>query len=400
MARATRLRQSSAGDASALPRPALIGLCLLTSFATGILLSITGPTVPAIAARLHLHESDLGIVFGANFLTAALTTPLAGRIFDSLGARLLFPLGLAAMALGALGEGAARSLPLLTAAGALAGLGIGINTVCNNVTASALVPARSEAILNGLNAFFGAGAFLAPLLAGFYLTRLADYTPVYLTAAVLLALPALPLWIGLPRGRMGQAGDIARARTLLAEPLLWAHAAISFFYLGAEIGFGGWVVAVLQHTAHLSPAAAAPVAALYWLFLALGGLPTAYLLHHGTAPARIITAGALGAALAAALFVAFSHVVPVAVVAAALIGLSFSPILPLNIAAAVRVAGLRAPGAIGGATALVLMCGQMGAAALPPVQGLLLGVTPGLAVAMTCVCSLLMLGLQRAITRP
>lgn len=122
----------------------MLRLLLFVSFGTGLLISIVGPTVPALASRLRVREDALGVVFGANFLLASATTALAGRVFDRLGPRALLPAGLIAMALSSLGEGVAPSLPLLTLAAGLGGLGIGAINVTGNATASLLYPERRE----------------------------------------------------------------------------------------------------------------------------------------------------------------------------------------------------------------------------------------------------------------
>lgn len=381
-----------------MPRSVLLGLCLLVSCGTGCLTAIVGPTVPALAHALRVREDSLGAVFGANFLLASLATALAGPIFDRSGPRLLLPVGLLAMALGATGEGLAPSLPLLTLAAALAGFGSGIINVGVNTTASLLYPERSERVLNILNALFGAGAFLAPLLAGLALARTGGYRPAYVAVAVLLVLPILPLRLGLPRWSQSRRRDRSRSgrrggtRALLARRALWAPMAVGFLYLGTEIGFGGWIVAILRRIARVSAQDAAPAVALFWLCLALGGLPTAYLLRRGTAPTRIIRWGAALAACATAALALFGAAVPVALAACALVGLSFAPIFPLTIAAAARAGGA----ASGAATSLMLVAAQLGAATLPPLQGFLLGAgpRPTAALAVTCACSLLIMAAQ------
>jgi len=381
-----------------LSRPVLFGLCLLVSFGTGCLVSVVGPTVPALALALHVREDSLGVVFAANFLLASAGTALTGRLFDRLGPRVLLPAGIFAMALGALGEGVAPSLFLLTLAAGLAGLGAGVMNVGINATASQLYPERRERVLNVLNALFGAGAFLGPLVAGFALARLGEYLPAYAAVAVLLALPLPSLLRGLPRQAAApdDQGQGESMRALLARRALWTPIAIGFLYLGAEIGFGGWIVAILQRAARLSPRDAAPAVAVFWLFLALGGIPTGYLLRHGVAPARIVQGSAALAALASATLIVSGGVVPVAVAACAMVGLFFAPIFPLTIAAAVDAAGARAAGAVGGATSLVLVAAQIGAATIPPLQGLLLRAGPGWALAVTCGCSLLILAVRSA----
>lgn len=352
-----------------------------------------------MAARLHVHESDVGVIFSTSFLSASLGIVLAGRAFDTLGARLMLPCGLAAMALGVLGEGLAPTLLLLALASALAGAGIGIINVGVNTTAGLLYPERREGALNALNALFGCGAFLAPLLVDASLTRLDGYLPAYVVTAALLAVPIVPLWWGLPPLRHDGVSAERGPRLGQIARRLWAPAGMGFLYLGVEVGFGGWIVAIAQRLDGLSATAAAPIAALFWLFLALGGVPTALLLHRGVAPARIVGMGALGAGLVALLLAVAGALTPLAVVCAALMGLALAPIFPLTLAWAGRTTAAWSPDDMAGATSFVLVVSQVGAAILPPLQGFLLRAGPAPALVMTALGALLILPIQRAALR-
>lgn len=368
---------------------------MLASAGTGLLLSVIGPTVPALAGHVGVRESDLGVVFTANFLAASVTTALAGRLFDRFGGRVMIPCGLVAMALGLLGEAVAGTLLPLTLAAAFAGLGTGIINVCIGAAAALLYPERRDATLNLLNASFGIGAFAAPLLAGLSLTRLGGYAPLYVLIALILVAPVAPLLLGLPPTRP-PAGKDSSLRALLLERRLWAPVAVGFLYLGAEIGFGGWIVSIASRATGLAPADAAPIASVFWLFLALGGVPTALLLRRGLAPARIITLGAAGAIVGSVVLLLAASAIPVTVACAALVGLGFAPILPLTQAAAVHVATGRGVGTEGGAIALVMVAAQIGAASLPPIQGQLLRLGPAPAVALTLTCSVAMVLIGRS----
>jgi len=190
-----------------LSRPLVLALLAFASVGSGLIVSIVGPTVPALAGRLHVGESVLGVVFTANFLTGSAATALSGRLFDRLGPRLLTPFGLLALAFGALGEGVAGSLPALILAAVVAGIGVGVTNVCVGAAAAMLYPEGRGATLNILNVSFGTGAFAAPLLAEWCLTRLHGYTPAYVVVALVLAVPVVPLLRGLKAARRGARGD-------------------------------------------------------------------------------------------------------------------------------------------------------------------------------------------------
>lgn len=382
-----------------LPRPLMLGFLLLTSLGTGVVLSIVGPTVPAIAAHLSVPETALGIIFTANFLTATIATAVSGALFNRLGGRVLVPAGLATMVLGLLGEGAAGTLPLIVLAAILAGAGTGIINVSVNAAAARLYPTRRAAVLTWLNVCFGVGAFLTPLAAGLSLVWLGGYTPAYITGAVILALPILPLLLGLPASDSSTSGRLASwlpaVRSLLRDRTLCLMMALAALYLGAEIGFGGWVVTLVARMTHLPPAQLAPTASAFWICLAIGGAPTALLLRRGVPPRRLIVLGALAATVATLLLLVVGGSVLLAITCCALLGLAFAPILPL--ATSLAVGRGADDGTDGARIAAVFTVGQIGAATLPALQGALLGVGIGPALGMTAACCLGMAALAAAV---
>ena len=390
---------AASGD-TRLPRHVVLGFLLLTSLGTGVVLSILGPTVPAIAARLGVPESALGVVFTAGFLAATVTTAAAGALFDRIGARVLVPSGLAAMALGLLGEGTATVLPLVVLAAVVAGTGNGIINVSVSAAAARLYPTRRDTVLTWLNVCFGIGAFLTPLAAGLSLARLGGYTPAYIAGTAILALPILPLILGLPSSSAGavrpSSGHAASIYLLLRDRNLRLLMAIAGLYLGAEIGFGGWIVSIVAGMTHLPPAQLAPAASAFWICLALGGVPTTLLLQRGIPPRRLIVLGALLAAAGAALLLIVGGSVALAIVCCALIGLAFAPILPL--ATALAVGQGAADGSDGARIAAVFTTGQVGAATLPALQGALLATGAGPALGLTAACGLAMAGLAAMVT--
>ncbi|MGZ3678148.1 MAG: MFS transporter [Ktedonobacterales bacterium] len=390
-----------ASDGARLPRPVVLGFLLLTSLATGVVLSIVGPTVPAIAVRLSVPEAALGIIFTANFLTATITTMASGALYNRLGGRVLVPTGLATMALGLLGEGTAGALPLIVLAAILAGAGTGIINVSVNASAARLYPTRRAAVLTWLNVCFGVGAFLTPLAAGLSLVRLGSYTPAYIAGAVIVALPILPLILGLPASDSPAAASgrstsgLAAVLTLLRDRTLRLMMVLAALYLGAEIGFGGWVVSIVAKMTHLPPAQLAPTASAFWICLAAGGAPTTLLLRRGVPPRRLIVLGALAAAAGALLLLVVGGSVLLAVACCALLGLAFAPILPL--ATSLAVGHGATDGSDGAHIAAVFTTGQIGAATLPALQGALLGIGVGPALSLTAACCLAMAALAAAV---
>ena len=195
------------------------------------------------------------------------------------------------------------------------------------------------------------------------------------------------------------AGNGGAFRYLVGSGSLRDYSAMGFLYLGVEIGFAGWIPVLGRRLDHLDEVAAASVGSVGWLCLALGGIPTAFLLQRGLAPSRLISTGASGVMAAAAALALWGGAAPVAVACCAAVGFSLSPIFPLILAGTGRVAGARSPGQAGGATGLVLVAAQLGAATLPPLQGFLLGLAPAAALIVTFGGGLLILALGSLTTR-
>lgn len=385
-----------------LPGHVVLGFLLLASLGTGAVLSIFGPTVPPIAAHLGVPVAALGIVFTASFLSGTLTTVASGALFDRIGARVLIPAGLAAMVLGLLGEGTATTLAVVVLAAVLAGAGTGIINVAVSAAAARLYPERRATVLTWLNVCFGIGAFFTPLVAGFSQTRLGAYAPAYIAGAVIVALPIIPLLIGLPPAPAIRDGGASpgpgSVLALLRNRNLQLLMALSGLYLGAEIGFAGWIVTIVGTMTHLPPAQLAPAASAFWVCLAVGGAPTTFLLRRGVTPRRLIVLGALVAAVGTLLLLVVGGSAPLAIASCALIGLAFAPILPLTTSLAVGQGRRTTDGSDGARIAAIFTTGQVGAATLPALQGALLGIGVGPALGLTAACSLAMAGLAAVVT--
>lgn len=372
---------------------------LLTSFGAGVVLSILGPTAPAIATRLGVREAALGALFTASYLAATLATIVCGALFRRVSGRVSIPVALAAMTLGLVAEGTARALPLVVIGAALTGTGIGIINVYVNATAVRLYPQRRETVLTVLGVCFGVGAFATPLSAAFSLSRLGGYAPVYLAGAVTLALPILPLIGWLPRSapsseRASVPGSGIAA--LLRDRNLRLLMAIAALYLGAQVGFGGWVVSIVARMTRLAPAQVAPAASAFWFCQAAGGALAVVLLKKGLTPRRLIANGAIVAAASSILLVALGHVLPLAVACCALVGLAFAPILPMTMSLAATGQGDQSE-SDGSRLAAIFTTGQAGAAIIPSLQGALLATNAALPLWFTALCGVGVAALATAI---
>jgi FHS family Na+ dependent glucose MFS transporter 1 len=129
--------------------------------------------------------------------------------------------------------------------------------------------------MNGLHFFFGLGAFLAPLLVAQLTGAAGGYRWAY------WALAAFALLAGLRVATLGGSLHPAQHQDQAQRdapgggihyPLVIAAALFLFFYVGAEVAFGGWVYTYAV-TLHLADAAgAAYLTSGFWFAFTVGRL--------------------------------------------------------------------------------------------------------------------------------
>jgi MFS family permease len=180
------------GSDEALPgaRPRLVTLRFATVVASGICYFIAiGVVIPAVP-RFVKRELDggsvaVGIAVGALFLGAVLLRPLAGRVGDRYGRRVLVITGALLVAISMFGYAAADSVPALIGARFVTGLGEAAFFVGAATMITDLAPAerRGEAISYWSVAVYSGFTF-GPAL-GEYVQERWDYTTLWFVAGAL-----------------------------------------------------------------------------------------------------------------------------------------------------------------------------------------------------------------------
>lgn len=368
-------------------RPALCATAL-TAVGIGLVVGALGPALPTLHTHLHTPLADLGILFGANFGGSVLTTLLLGGRFDRNSGRRILVAGIGLMILGMLAIPLATSLPQAIAALALIGVGSGTNSAAAPVLMARLFGTRGGRALSLINMCFGLGAFVGPLIMAAAIERTHTYGGVFAGIAALMLLPlALYLLAPLPGPRAVRNGQAPRLPAS-ARPAVALLAAIAFLYLGAEVGFGGWVYTLVREGTGADPATASWAPAAFWLALSAGSL-TAAILPLRIPPVQLVFVCALGACVILVLLPALGRMAATAIGFAGLLGLLLGPIYPLTLAEAADLI----PAAAGRVASIVTACSQVGGAVLPWIQGLLLarGVEWGLGTTLAACLAMALL---------
>lgn len=344
-------------------------------------LFLLGALGPRLVERLGVSETLLGLTTTVGFGTAAVLSPLGGRIVDRVGPRraLVTLLGLSALALALIGS--APGPGLLLAAVALGGVPQALaNPATNKAILAAVPPARRGAVTGTKQAGVQWGAFAAGLplasAAGVLGWRGAVWTAAVtaLLAAVWARHTAPPHMSPTRTPRAGptapapRAGPPALAAPAAADrrPIAWL-AAFSVF-LGAGIASVNTYLALYgADRLGMGPAVAGALVAVLGVAGIAGRVGWARAAVPGRAP--WLPGSLATAAVAAALLLALAeHAPPLAWAGAVAVGL-FA--VAGNAVSMVLVIQRSAPGRAGQDSALVAAGFFAGFAVGPPLFGTL-----------------------------
>ncbi len=312
----------------------------------------------------------MGLAFLAGAGGYTLGTVIGGRTFDRVrGHPVLGSAQLCAAAL-LFTIPALRSFWLLLAVLAAKGFAEGfINTGANTL----LIWTHREKVgpyMNGLHFFFGLGAFLSPLIVAQVIGGALGYAWAYhaLSAAALLAGLGMLFLPGSPQpGRPQREETAGRNAPRAYVPLVLAAALFLFFYVGAEITFGGWIYTYAVTLKLASAAGAAYLTSGFWLSFTVGRLvsiPAAIRLR----PQQIIPAALAGCLSLLALGMVFPGSGTILWIMAIGLGFCMAPIWPTGF----TLAGQSMP-LTGQLAGMVLLGDSFGGMLLPWLVGPVIG---------------------------
>ena len=205
----------------------------------GLTIAAEGPTLLKLAEHTSSALDQISLVFVFSSLGYLAGSYTSGRIYDRVSghqfmAGMLTLLGITAALVPVTTSLQALLLIVLVLGLAKGALDVGCNTLLLWVHNE-----KSGPFINGLHAFFGAGAFVAPLVFARVIKATGDIHWVFWSFAI-AALPiALLIW-NLPSPQARAVPDEHRERPLPVIPL--AIMVLCFaLYVGSEVGYGNWI---------------------------------------------------------------------------------------------------------------------------------------------------------------
>lgn len=323
-------------------------------FLFGIVLAVLGVLfgLPEMRERLGVTLIQQGDIFLALFFGVFLSTIVVGPVIDSFGNKLVLVTAASLVAVGLSLVATVHSFGPAIFASLLLGFGGGgLNTSANALVAD-LYPGARGPRLSVVQAFYGVGALLIPLLAA---SMLAPARLLFLGASLAAVCAIGYAFLTFPeRAERGGFSLFASIKAIRVPGVLM-FGVLLFCESGNESVIGGWT-STYAGSIGATPRNATWILSSYWIAFTVGRFANARMLAHFP-KRRLVAMSAVGSVIGAALLLASSS--PGMLAAGAMvIGLSFAAIYPTTLAiAADRYQGLA--GTIFGLLFALGLCGGM-----------------------------------------
>ncbi len=240
----------------------------------GMNLAVIGTVLPALADQTSTRLGLMGTLFLVSSIGYVFGTVAGGSLFDKApGHPILGAAGLCGAAVFA-SIPLINTFPLLLILFGVKGIADGMLNTGTNTLLLWTHGDKSAPFMTGLHFAFGIGAFISPLIAARIIAVGAPHGAIFILLAAVSA--AISLRTLLDRSspdpsrnnhdQPGSAGPLAHL------PILVLSALFLFFYVGAEITFGGWLYSFALALDLASETTAAYLTSGFYLAFTIGRL--------------------------------------------------------------------------------------------------------------------------------
>jgi EmrB/QacA subfamily drug resistance transporter len=219
------------------------------ALAFSLLQSLIIPAIPQLEQTLHTSESGASWLLTAYLLSAAIATPILGRVGDMLGKEKIIVAVLIALTVGSLISALATSLPVMLVGRVIQGTGGAIFPLAFGIIRDEFPAERVAGAIGVMSAILGAGAGAGIVLAGPILVHL-NYHWLFWIPMIMSAIATVATFVFISESPVRSPGRINwLGAVLMSAWLVTGLLAISYAPLW------GWgdttVIALLGATAVL-----------------------------------------------------------------------------------------------------------------------------------------------------
>lgn len=336
----------------------------------GMNLAVIGPTLPALAEQTSTRLGLMGSLFLLSSVGYVIGTLIAGSAFDRFrGHPMLGAAGLLSATMLALIP-LAPTFPILLAIVIVRGMADGMINTGNNALLLWTHGDDSPPYMTGLHLAFGAGAFLSPLIAAPVLENQLPIGLVYWLLAGISMLISIRMLLDPgspdPGNTNPDSSSLQRRPSGRQAPVVLLLAFFLFFYVGAEVTFGGWLYSFAITLDLTSEANAAYLTSAFYLAFTLGRL-IAIPMTSRIAVDTVLRFSLIGCLLTLGIGTLFFKYPPVLWIMAAGTGLFMAPVFPAAFSFAGQIIRMDAR-----ASSRVLLGDSFGGMILPWIAGFLI----------------------------
>ena len=240
--------------------------------ALGLASAALGPMLPYLADHIKVSLSQISFSFTAINLGYMLGSTGGGRLLDRFRGHVLMILAmLLSVIMFFMIPITLKLLPLMVIL-FLLGLGQGMLDVGSNTNILWVYQAQAGPSMNALHFFFGAGAFLSPIVLHLILNWTGGQLTWPFWSLAFLTVPGIiGLWI-LPSPENPEKDHVTSTEDRSNKAVLGLLIFLFFLYVGIEIGFGGWIFTYVIENEIASETSASLITSVFWGALTLGRL--------------------------------------------------------------------------------------------------------------------------------
>ncbi len=209
-------------------------LCLAVG-GYALLQSLVIPVLPTIQAGLHTTQNTVTWVLTAYLLSAAIFTPIMGRLGDMYGKERLLVLTLVALTVGSLLAAVASSITLMIVARVIQGVGGGVLPLAFGLIRDEFPKEKIVGAIGVVAALAAAGAGIGIALAGPIVDAL-DYHWLFWIPMIVMALGTIAAHFAIPESEVRTPGTLSWPGIILLS--LWLVALILAISEAPSWGWG------------------------------------------------------------------------------------------------------------------------------------------------------------------
>jgi EmrB/QacA subfamily drug resistance transporter len=238
---------------------------VVLAFAVGgyaLLQSLVIPVLPTIQAGLHTSQNSVTWVLTAYLLSAAIFTPIMGRLGDMYGKERLLVVTMVALTLGTLLAAIAGSLFVMIVARAIQGIGGGVLPLSFGLIRDEFPKEKVMGAIGVIAALTAAGAGVGIALAGPIVNAL-DYHWLFWIPMIVMAMTGVAVYLVIPESEVRTPGMLNWPGVILLSTWLvalilgiseaptwgWGSMSVIGLIIGAAVVAVAWVI-VEARSAH------------------------------------------------------------------------------------------------------------------------------------------------------